>query len=171
MLTVIAPFTGALINRVGERPLVAGGLTVVAGGLTWIALIARQFGASLPYWHLVAPLVVAGCGASVAIPATMSSVMTSVPPAAIGQASGVLNTLRQLGGVFGVAICAAVFAAHGGYASPATFAAGFGPAMGACAGLALLGAAAGLVIPGRQATPATAPVPVQNQAPKIETRR
>jgi MFS family permease len=120
-LTVIAPFTGALINRVGERPLVAGGLTVVAGGLTWIALIART---GLPYWHLVAPLLVAGCGASVAIPATMSAVMTSVPPAAIGQASGILNT-RQLGGVFGVAI----FAAHGGYASPATFVAGFGPAM------------------------------------------
>jgi EmrB/QacA subfamily drug resistance transporter len=167
-LTVIAPFTGALISRVGARPLVAGGLTVVAGGLTWIALIART---GLPYWHLVAPLLVTGCGASVAIPATMSAVMTSVPPTAIGQASGVLNTLRQLGGVFGVAICAAVFAARGGYASPATFVAGFGPAMGACAGLALLGAAAGLVIPSRQATPATAPVPAQNQAPKIETRR
>jgi EmrB/QacA subfamily drug resistance transporter len=167
-LTVIAPFTGALISRVGARPLVAGGLTVVAGGLTWIALIART---GLPYWHLVAPLLVAGCGASIAIPATMSAVMTSVPAAAIGQASGVLNTLRQLGGVFGVAICAAVFAARGGYASPATFVAGFGPAMGACAGLALLGAAAGLVIPSRQAIPATAPVPVQNQAPKIETRR
>jgi hypothetical protein len=58
--------------------------------------------------------------------------------------------LRQLGGVFGVAICAAVFAAHGGYASPAAFVSGFGPAMGACAGLALLGAAAGLIIPRRR---------------------
>jgi hypothetical protein len=74
--------------------------------------------------------------------------MTSVPPAAIGRASGTLNMGRQLGGVFGVAICAAVFAAHGGYASPAAFAHGFGPAMGACAALALLGAAAGLAIPG-----------------------
>jgi hypothetical protein len=78
--------------------------------------------------------------------------------------------------VFGVAICAAVFAAHGHYGSPATFVAGFGPAMGACAGLALLGAAAGLVIPGRAPVPATEPVPVQNHAihnhePKIETRR
>ena len=80
----------------------AGGLTVVAGGLTWIALIARV---DLPCWHLVAPLLVTGCGASVAIPATMSAVMTSVPPAAIGQASGILNTLRQLGGVFGLASC------------------------------------------------------------------
>ena len=172
-LTMIAPFTGTLISRLGERPLVAGGLTVVAAALTWIALIAR---AGLPYGQLVTPLLLAGCGASIAIPATMSAVMTSVPPAAIGQASGVLNALRQLGGVFGVAICAAVFAARGHYGSPATFVAGFGPAMGACAGLALLGAAAGLVIPGRAPVPATEPVPVRNHAihnhePKIETRR
>jgi hypothetical protein len=100
----------------------------------------------------------------------MSAVMTAVPPAAIGQASGTLNTLRQLGGVFGVAICAAVFAARGHYASPATFVAGFGPAMAACAGLALLGAVAGLVIPGRRQAPAST-VPVQIHAPKIEIRR
>jgi EmrB/QacA subfamily drug resistance transporter len=145
-LTLIAPFAGVLISRVGERPLIAGGLAVTAGGLTWTALIAR---AGLPYSHLVAPLVVAGCGASVAIPATMSAVMASVPPALIGKASGTLNMLRQLGGVFGVAICAAVFAAHGDYTSAASFATGFGPAMGACAGLALLGAVAGLAIPNR----------------------
>jgi hypothetical protein len=103
---------------------------------------------------------------------TMSAVMTSVPPAAIGQASGILNTLRQLGGVFGVAICAAVFAARGDYASPASFASGFAAAMVACAGLALLGAASGLVIPGRrQPTPATPSSRVHNDAPKIETRR
>jgi MFS family permease len=167
-LTVIAPFAGTLINRVGERPLIAGGLTVTAGAMTWIALIARV---GLPYWHLVAPLLMAGCGVSVAIPATMSAVMTAVPPAAIGPASGTLNTLRQLGGVFGVAICAAVFAARGHYASPATFVAGFGPAMAACAGLALLGAAAGLVIPGRKPAPVSAiSVQTQNPAPKIEIR-
>jgi hypothetical protein len=42
--------------------------------------------------------------------------------------------------------------------------------MAACAGLALLGAAAGLVIPGRKPAPVSA-VPVQNPAPKIEIRR
>jgi hypothetical protein len=87
--------------------------------------------------------------------------MTAVPPAAIGKASGTFNTLRQLGGVFGVAICAAVFAARGGYASPAAFTSGFAPAMGACAGLAFLGALSGLLIPGRRRparpVPATRP--------------
>jgi hypothetical protein len=95
--------------------------------------------------------------------------MTSVPSAMIGKASGVYNTLRQLGGVFGVAICAAVFAARGGYASPAQFSAGFGPAMGACAGLALLGAVAGLLIPARTRQ---APVPqTQPTRQPLETRR
>jgi EmrB/QacA subfamily drug resistance transporter len=166
-LALIAPFAGPLIGRVGERPLIAGGLTLTAGAMTWIALIART---GLPYWHLVAPLLLTGCGVSVAIPATMSAVMTAAPAAAIGQASGTLNMLRQLGGVFGVAICAVVFAAWGHYGSPASFVAGFGPAMGACAGLALLGAAAGLVIPGRRATapaPSPEPVPVPS---KIEIR-
>ena len=167
-LTLIAPFAGPLIARVGERPLIGGGLTVAAGGLAWIALIART---GLPYEDLIAPLILAGSGASVAIPATMSAVMTSVPPAAIGQASGTLNMLRQLGGVFGIAICAAVFAARGGYASPAEFTRGFGPALGACAGLALLGAVAGLALPGKQRpAPAT-----QTQQPRetkpLETRR
>lgn len=85
-----------------------------------------------------------------AIPPTQSAVMTAVAPADIGRASGTFSMLRQLGGVFGVAMCSAVFAAYGSYASPATFTAGFGPAMGACAGLALAGAIAGLVIPARR---------------------
>jgi EmrB/QacA subfamily drug resistance transporter len=164
-LTLIAPFAGVLIARVGERLLIAGGLAVAAGGLIWIALIARP---DLPYAQLVVPLVLTGSGVSVAIPATMSAVMTSVRPALIGPASGTLNMLRQLGGVFGIAICAVVFAARGGYASPAAFARGFGPAMGACAGLALLGSLAGLIIPAkRRAAPASTQEPTLRQPLQI----
>jgi EmrB/QacA subfamily drug resistance transporter len=146
-LMVIAPFAGTLIRRFGERVLIAVGLTVFAGALIWIALIART---GLPYADIVVPLILAGSGVSVAIPPTQSVVMTAVTPADIGKASGTFNMLRQLGGVFGIAICAAVFAAHGSYASSATFISGFGPAMGACAGLALLGATAALIIPRRR---------------------
>jgi EmrB/QacA subfamily drug resistance transporter len=149
-LMVIAPFAGTLIRRFGERVLIAAGLTVFAGALTWIALVART---GLPYADLVAPLILAGSGVSVAIPPTQSVVMTAVGPADIGQASGTFNMLRQLGGVFGVATGAAVFAAHGSYASAAAFTGGFGPAMGACAGLALAGAIAGLAIPRRRPAP------------------
>jgi hypothetical protein len=65
--------------------------------------------------------------------------------------------MRELGGVFGIAVAVAVFAAAGSYASPLTFTDGFGPAIGVAAGLALAGAAAGLALPGR---PAAAPEPV-----------
>jgi EmrB/QacA subfamily drug resistance transporter len=146
-LVVIAPFAGPLIRRFGERVLITGGLTAFAGALTWIALIART---GLPYADMVLPLILAGSGVSVAIPPTQSVVMTAVEPADIGKASGTFNMLRQLGGVFGIAICAAVFAAYGSYASPVAFISGFGPAMGACAGLALAGAVAGLLIPARR---------------------
>jgi EmrB/QacA subfamily drug resistance transporter len=161
-LALIAPFAGPLIRRFGERLLIAGGLTAFAGAMTWIALIARP---GLPYADLVAPLVLAGSGVSLAIPPTQSVVMTAVAPADIGQASGTFNMLRQLGGVFGIAICAAVFAVHGGYASPAAFTSGFGPAMGACAGLALAGAIAGLLIPRR-----LEPVAVQSGSAAIPAR-
>ena len=137
-LAVIAPFAGPAVG-LGPRPLVAGGLALNAAGLAWIAAIAST---GLPYWQLVIPLVMAGTGASLAIPAAASAVMGSVPPPMIGRASGTYNTLRQLGGVFGLAICAAVFAAHGGYASPSEFSAGIGPALGACAGVSAAGAAA-----------------------------
>ena len=153
-LVVIAPFAGPLIRRFGERVLISGGLTVFAGALVWIALIART---GLPYADMVMPLILAGSGISVAIPPTQSVVMTAVEPADIGKASGTFNMLRQLGGVFGIAICAAVFAAYGSYASPATFTSGFGPAMGACAGLALAGAVAGLVVPARRQPVAAQP--------------
>ncbi len=73
--------------------------------------------------------------------------------------------------MFGVSICAAVFAAHGGYASPAAFVSGFGPAMGACAGLALLGAAAGLIIPRRRQPAAAAPDSGAVRAPETQPAR
>jgi EmrB/QacA subfamily drug resistance transporter len=160
-LAVIAPLAGSLAGRVGMRWLISGGLAAAAVGLAWMALIART---GLPYWQIVPPLIVAGTGVSFAVPATQGAAMTAVPSAEIGTASGTFNTLRQLGGVFGVAICAAVFAAHGGYASPAAFVAGFGPAMGACACLAVSGAMAGLLLPGRRSAPAAPAAPAATAA-------
>ena len=61
--------------------------------------------------------------------------------------------MRELGGVFGIAVVVAVFAGAGGFESPAAFVAGFGPAMGVGAGLAAVGALAALALPGRASTP------------------
>jgi EmrB/QacA subfamily drug resistance transporter len=146
-LFVVAPIAGAWVNRVGERPLMVGGLLMQAAGFGWIALIASP---GLAYPAMIPPLVLAGCGVSMAMPATQNSVMGSVPRSAIGKASGAFNTLRQLGGTFGIVILAAVFASTGGYASAEAFSDGFAPAIGVAAGLSMAAAVAGLWAPGRR---------------------
>ena len=99
-LFIVAPITGARISRVGERPFAVAGLLLQAAGMGWIALIASP---DVAYWRLVAPLAIAGCGVSMAMPAIQNAVVSSVAPASIGKASGTFNMLRQLGGVFGIA--------------------------------------------------------------------
>jgi MFS family permease len=153
----VPPIAGALTGRVGERPLIVAGLSLNALAMAWIALIAAP---DLAYWQLVAPLVISGTGIAMASPAALSSVMTSVAPQLIGKASGTFSTLRQLGGAFGVAVLVAVFAAAGGYASPDEFSDGFAAALGACAGLSLLGALAGLVRPARRGAKESSATPV-----------
>jgi hypothetical protein len=58
--------------------------------------------------------------------------------------------MRELGGVFGIAVGVAVFAGAGSYASPAAFLDGFAPAMVVVAGLSLAGAIVALALPGRR---------------------
>jgi EmrB/QacA subfamily drug resistance transporter len=155
-LFIVAPITGARISRVGERPFAVAGLLLQAAGMGWIALIASP---DVAYWRLVAPLAIAGCGVSMAMPALQNAVVSAVAPASIGKASGAFNMMRQLGGVFGIAILVAVFSGDGGYASAQLFSGGFATAIGAAAALSLLGAVAsvGLPVAGRRAATVAAP--------------
>ena len=66
-----------------------------------------------------------------------------------GKASGANNAIRELGGVFGVAVLAAVFTANGSYATPDTYVAGLIPAMQVGAVVVGLGALAAVALPGR----------------------
>ena len=79
----------------------------------------------MSYSELVAPLIIAGAGVSMAIPAAQNAVVGSVPVEAIGKAAGTNSTMRELGGVFGIAISVAVFAGAGSYASAQAFTDGF----------------------------------------------
>jgi MFS family permease len=147
--TVVVPrIVGALINRVGERAFIVGGLSLNATAMGWIALVADP---DLAYWQLVAPQIISGAGVAMAIPASQSSVLTSVAPQFIGKASGTFATMRQLGGAFGVAVTVAVFAGAGSYVSPQAFVDGFAAAVVACAALSLAGALAGATLPRRRA--------------------
>jgi EmrB/QacA subfamily drug resistance transporter len=146
----VAPIAGALADRIGERPLLVGGLALQSIGMAWLALIAKP---DLAYPHMVAPFIIAGVGVSMAIPAAQNSVVGSVASEALGKAAGVNSMMRELGGVFGIALVVAVFAGTGGYASAQAFTDGFGPAIGVSAGLALAGALVALAIPSRRSAP------------------
>jgi EmrB/QacA subfamily drug resistance transporter len=153
-LFVVAPVAGVLIDRIGARPLLVAGLTLQALGLGWVAYDAAQ---ADPYTSSIVALVIAGCGTSMCLPAGQNSVMNSVPAKYLGKAAGTFNSVRQLGGVLGIAVLSAVFAARGGYASPQDFRDGAAPALAVAAGLALAGALAGLFVGGRRVAQ---PVPV-----------
>jgi EmrB/QacA subfamily drug resistance transporter len=151
----VAPLAGALSDKIGERPLMVTGLTLQAAGMAWLALIAEP---GLAYSQMLAPFIVSGVGVSMAIPAAQNSVVGSIGDDAIGKAAGANSMMRELGGVFGIAVAVAVFASAGSYASPAAFTDGFGPAIGVAAALSLAGAVAGLALPGRRRARAAAPI-------------
>jgi EmrB/QacA subfamily drug resistance transporter len=152
----VAPIAGALADRLGERPLMVGGLSLQAAGMAWLALIAEP---GMAYSELLAPFIVAGVGVSMAIPSAQNSVVGSVATDALGKAAGTNSMMRELGGVFGIAVAVAVFAGAGSYASAQAFTDGFGPAIFVAAALALAGAIAGLVLPGRRPAAAAIPTP------------
>jgi EmrB/QacA subfamily drug resistance transporter len=145
-LFVVAPIAGSMIGRIGERPLVVTGLLLQAAGMGWISLIAAP---GMAYSGMIAPLVIAGAGISLAIPSVQNAVVSAVAPAQVGQASGTFTTMRQLGGVFGLAIVVAVFTGSGGYSSPSSFGDGFTSAIAVSAAFSLAAALAGLALPGR----------------------
>jgi EmrB/QacA subfamily drug resistance transporter len=147
-LFVFAPIGGVLVNRLGERLLVVLGLLLQAAGFAWIALIAAP---GLGYTSLVAPLIVAGAGVSLAMPAAQNAVLSAVAPGEIGKASGIFNMWRFLGGVFGVAIQVAAFATTGSVGSADMFSSGFTTAIGLAAALSLIAGLVGMWLPGRHA--------------------
>ena len=155
---VVAPLTGALVPRFGERVFMVGGLLLQATGMAWIGVVAEP---DLAYAALIGPLLLSGVGVSMAIISAQGSVVGSVADEALGKAAGTNSMMRELGGVFGIAILVAVFAAEGDFTSPVAFTDGFAPAIGASAALAVAGAFAGLATHGRPAGVARAvPEPV-----------
>jgi EmrB/QacA subfamily drug resistance transporter len=159
-LMVCAPIAGRLADKVGERRFVVGGLVLQGVGSAWIALVADT---GTGYLEMLPALIIGGVGLTMAMPAAQKAAVGAVQPQQIGQASGAFMMLRIFGGVFGVAVSVAVFAAVGGYASAEEFSKGFAAAMTAVSAFAFTGVLIALGMPGRR-RPAvvTAPPPVKS---------
>src|SRR4029453_2880515 len=89
--TTLAPTAGALADRIGERPLMVGGLLLQSIGMIWIVLIVDP---SPTYQPLPAPFLVSGVGVSMAIPAAQNSVVGAVGDEGLGKAAGANSMMR-----------------------------------------------------------------------------
>jgi EmrB/QacA subfamily drug resistance transporter len=152
----VAPIAGALSDRIGGRPLMVTGLGLQAVGLAWIAVVSTP---TVAYSALVVPFILSGVGMALYFAPVANVVLSSVRPEEEGQASGANNAIRELGGVFGVAVLASVFAHYGGYGTGQSFVDGLAPALYVGAAVVAAGAVAALGIarkPRRQEAPAAA---------------
>ena len=147
MPMIVAPIAGALSDRIGGRPLVATGLALQAIALAWLAAVLEP---TVAYSAIVIPFMLAGVGMALFFAPMASVVLGSVGRSHAGQASGANNAIRELGGVFGVAVLASIFTHEGGYGSAQMFTDGITPALWVGAAVVGLGAVAGALIPGRR---------------------
>ena len=153
---LIMPLAGKFAGRFGERTFMIAGLALQAIGIGWVAAIAAP---GMAYAELGVALAVAGLGISLVFPVVANVVLGSVPPEEAGIASGTNSTMRELGGVFGVALLAAVFSRHAVYSSPQAFVGGLGTALWVGAGLSAVGITGALFTPGRALPPHEASQP------------
>ncbi|MBV9382880.1 MAG: DHA2 family efflux MFS transporter permease subunit [Streptosporangiaceae bacterium] len=144
MPVLITPVAGALSDRIGGRPLLAAGLALQAIGLGWLAAIISP---TVAYAALVPAFIVSGVGMSLFFAPVANVVLGSVRRDQEGIASGANNAIRELGGVFGIAVLGAVFSARGGYASGQAFVSGLAPAVWVGGAAVAAAAAAALLLP------------------------
>jgi MFS transporter, DHA2 family, methylenomycin A resistance protein len=123
-------FSARAVERFGSRRIIAAGLLVMAGGLIGVAVVPD----STPIWVLSALMMLVGLGGPAVMPPATAALLSAVPVAQSGTASGVLNTSRQVGGALAVAVFGALLAA------PGTFVSGVRTSVLIAAGLAVAAA-------------------------------
>jgi len=154
----IAPLAGKLSDRVGARWLMSGGMLLVSVSLVLFSLLNEHS----TFWNLFPALLVGGAGMATAMTPTAAAAMSSVPVDKAGVGSGVLNSMRQVGGSLGVAIAGAVLGSyvHVGFRNPAyphQFVEGFQAALHVSAGIAFAAAiVAGVMVRSHAHHPALA---------------
>jgi EmrB/QacA subfamily drug resistance transporter len=142
---VFAPIGGLVADRIGNKPVLLAGMVLQAIGLGWVAIIAEP---GMSYTWLAVALGVAGVGISLCFPTVANAVIGSVTAPEVGIASGTNSSLREIGGVFGIAVLAAVFASPGVYDSAQSFVDHFTNAVWLGAVFSAIGILGVLALPG-----------------------
>ena len=146
MPVFVAPIAGLLSSRTGTRPLLVVGMTLQAIALGWMSLVITP---TVDYLAIVPTFILAGIGMGLFFAPIANVVLSAVRPEEEGKASGANNAIRELGGVFGVAVLASIFSANGSYVTGQSFVNGLIPAMQVGAVVVAVGAIAALGLGGR----------------------
>jgi EmrB/QacA subfamily drug resistance transporter len=162
MTIFVAPIAGIVAERIGGRPLMVAGLALQAVALAWIALILDP---EVPYSHMLGPFIVCGVGMSLFFAPVAIVILGAVGIEQEGVASGANNAIRELGGVFGIAVMTTIFASYGSYASPQAYTDGIIPPTWVGAVVLAIGAVASLVIPAMR--PKEQEFPLEQAIPAI----
>ena len=142
----VAPTAGIVSARTGTRPLIVLGMALQAAALAWMSAVTTP---TVDYLEIVPAFVVAGIGMGLFFAPIANVVLSAVRPEEEGKASGANNAIRELGGVFGVAVLASIFSANGSYVSGQSFVDGMIPALRVGAIVVAIGAAAALALSAR----------------------
>lgn len=140
---IAAPLAGLVVGRLGVRRVLLTGLLLQAAALCLFAMLIAIHGAVFSFAYMAPAMVLAGLGMGLSLTPLSEGVLSSVPEASAGEASGVSNATRELGGVFGIAIGSLVFRHGGQIATPDQFGAHLIPVLyvyAAMLGIAFLAA-------------------------------
>lgn len=149
-LGIVSPFSGALSDRIGSRPVTVAGLTLLFAGYVGGTFLLG-IDTPVPVFVLVGAVI--GVGVGVFQSPNNSAILGSVPPNRLGVTSGMLTINRLTGQIAGVAVIGTVWAARtasfagGGTAEaapPEAQAAGLSDAIALIAALSALALALGL---------------------------
>ncbi len=100
VMIFIAPFLGRLTDKIGGKYILMSGLTLFGVGMGWVVLIASP---SSSWQDFLPALIVAGIGMGATFAPMTTTAMRNVEPHLAGAASGMINTVRQVGSVIGTA--------------------------------------------------------------------
>ncbi|MGW2492665.1 MFS transporter [Streptomyces sp. NPDC001606] len=97
-----------LVPRFGRKVLQAGALLMVVGLLLYIAA-SHRYGLAIASWQMALPLVVMGAGMGLIVAPLTDAVLSEVPREHAGSASGLINTVQQMGNALGLGLVSVVF--------------------------------------------------------------
>jgi EmrB/QacA subfamily drug resistance transporter len=104
VMMVLSPVVGRLVEQVGNKLLVAGGLVIAAVGLFYLSRISAADG----YGPVLVGLIALALAIALAMVPATESIMGSLPLAQAGLGSAMNDTTRQLGAALGVAVMGSI---------------------------------------------------------------